>query len=134
MTSKLDSIKNEIEKSLQIFHDHPDNISPFRSIEYLLESHLINDERLPFHEELFSIYLLTVHLLNLLTGDVRYHQDSKELCCQIFSSLADLLQTIPDLILEKDNSLTRYRDKYKHCINIYLTNVKKINQLISDTK
>lgn len=112
--------------------DGPDDASLFSIVEEKLEDFLIHNDPGNIAPEIFSVYLLIKHVFSVLTGDVRYHDESEALCREVFNSLGELSRQLVALLQGEDSADESFCLAYNDTVKLYLENSRKINGLIAE--
>ena len=113
---------------------HFESVAPFRNVEEKLEELLVANTQTAIMPQLFMTYLFLEHVLTILTGDIRYHEESSALCLEIFRVTGKLLKSLAELIQEESHNLDEFEQYFRESVMIYLGNTTKINSLLEINK
>lgn len=114
--------------------ENPEEAEPFRVVEEKIESWFLDENKDEISAELFIIYLFLLHILSVLTGDIRYHGNSEKLYQEIFFCVGSSFCKLAELLGGKANSEHEFYESLRKLIKIYLANVKEINKLITQKR
>lgn len=128
----LEELIRTIEHANSVCSEVPNDVTFFRNIEQKLEEYFFSVPPDEVHAELMSVYLILEHILTVLTGDVRYHKESVGLVREVFGSVYKLLEGLVPLVSKAELARENFHLEYADTVKTYLTNVKRINDLLKN--
>lgn len=135
MMSNINELIPFLKKASTQTTTQPESVASFREAEEAIEDFLISGIDNELTSQIFICYLLVKHILSLLTGDVRYHDESKEFYIEILKCLGELFRELS--ILAEDNNKKNtdtFNEVFQRTVVVFLKNTKKINASLVETK